>query len=129
MLVTCRTPWHQGHGLPGSSQENTEEPACYDALEVNDSAVRLLGGPPLKIVAHELPESVRRNVTIVRLPSPCHAFREREGLSGWWVRCKRPEERSWTNRTGDATASLSWSVRLDVDRSCPEKRWGPLILP
>ena len=41
-----------------------EELAFYDALGVNDSAVQVLGEPTLKIIAHELTESVRRNVTI-----------------------------------------------------------------
>jgi type I restriction enzyme R subunit len=41
-----------------------EELAFYDALEVNDSAVKVLGEPTLKTIARELTESVRRNVTI-----------------------------------------------------------------
>jgi type I restriction enzyme R subunit len=41
-----------------------EELAFYDALGVNDSAVQVLGEPTLKIIARELTESVRRNVTI-----------------------------------------------------------------
>lgn len=41
-----------------------EELAFYDALEVNDSAVQVLGEPTLKTIARELTESVRRNVTI-----------------------------------------------------------------
>jgi type I restriction enzyme, R subunit len=41
-----------------------EELASYDALEVNDSAVQVLGEPTLKTIARELTESVRRNVTI-----------------------------------------------------------------
>ena len=41
-----------------------EELAFYDALEVNDSAVQVLGEPTLKTIARELTESVRRHVTI-----------------------------------------------------------------
>jgi type I restriction enzyme, R subunit len=41
-----------------------EELAFYDALEVNDSAVKMLGEPALKTIARELTESVRRNVSI-----------------------------------------------------------------
>ena len=41
-----------------------DEVAFYDALEVNDSAVKVLGEPALKRIAQELVESVRRNVTI-----------------------------------------------------------------
>jgi type I restriction enzyme R subunit len=41
-----------------------EELAFYDALEVNDSAVQVLGEPTLKTIARELTESVRRNVSI-----------------------------------------------------------------
>ena len=36
----------------------------YDALETNDSAVKVLGEPTLKQIAQELVETVRRNVTI-----------------------------------------------------------------
>jgi type I restriction enzyme, R subunit len=41
-----------------------DELAFYDALETNDSAVKVLGEPTLKLIAHELVETVRRNVTI-----------------------------------------------------------------
>jgi type I restriction enzyme R subunit len=41
-----------------------EELAFYDALEVNDSAVKVLGDETLKTIARELVETVRRNVTI-----------------------------------------------------------------
>jgi type I restriction enzyme R subunit len=40
------------------------ELAFYDALETNDSAVKVLGEPTLKQIARELVETVRRNVTI-----------------------------------------------------------------
>ncbi len=41
-----------------------DEIAFYDALEVNDSAVKVLGDETLKTIAHELVQAVRRSVTI-----------------------------------------------------------------
>ncbi|MGB2753532.1 MAG: type I restriction endonuclease subunit R [Phycisphaerae bacterium] len=41
-----------------------DEVAFYDALEVNDSAVKVLGDETLRKIAQELVETVRRNVTI-----------------------------------------------------------------
>lgn len=41
-----------------------DELAFYDALEVNDSAVKVLGDETLRTIARELVETVRRNVTI-----------------------------------------------------------------
>ena len=41
-----------------------EELAFYDALEVNDSAVKVLGEPTLMKIARELVDAVRKNVTI-----------------------------------------------------------------
>ena len=43
---------------------NDAEPAFYDALETNDSAVQVLGDETLRSIARELVETVRRNVTI-----------------------------------------------------------------
>ncbi|MEX2158631.1 MAG: type I restriction endonuclease subunit R [Dehalococcoidia bacterium] len=43
---------------------NDEELAFYDALEVNDSAVKVLGDETLRTIARELVETVKRNVTI-----------------------------------------------------------------
>jgi type I restriction enzyme R subunit len=43
---------------------NEDELAFYDALEVNDSAVKVLGEPTLTKIARELVETVRKNVTI-----------------------------------------------------------------
>ncbi|MBN1829039.1 MAG: type I restriction endonuclease subunit R [Deltaproteobacteria bacterium] len=51
--------------LRGESLGMTDdEIAFYDALEVNDSAVKVLGDETLKTIAHELVEAVRRSVTI-----------------------------------------------------------------
>src|SRR5208282_1638076 len=41
-----------------------EELAFYDALEVNDSAVKVLGDEALRTIARELVETVRKNTTI-----------------------------------------------------------------
>jgi type I restriction enzyme R subunit len=41
-----------------------DELAFYDALEVNDSAVKILGEPTLKAIAKELVDTVRKNVKI-----------------------------------------------------------------
>ncbi|MFZ2958932.1 MAG: type I restriction enzyme endonuclease domain-containing protein [Candidatus Ozemobacteraceae bacterium] len=43
---------------------NDDELAFYDALEVNDSAVKVLGEPTLTKIARELVAAVRKNVTI-----------------------------------------------------------------
>jgi type I restriction enzyme R subunit len=43
---------------------NEDELAFYDALEVNDSAVQVLGDACLRNIAKELVENVRRNTTI-----------------------------------------------------------------
>ncbi len=55
-----REAHHRGENL-GLSEE---EVAFYDALEVNDSAVKVLGEPTLKKIAQELVETVRRNTSI-----------------------------------------------------------------
>jgi type I restriction enzyme R subunit len=41
-----------------------DEVAFYDALETNDSAVKVLGEPTLKNIARELVSHVRKSVTI-----------------------------------------------------------------
>ena len=41
-----------------------DEIAFYDALEVNDSAVKVLGEPTLMNIARELVDTVRKNVSI-----------------------------------------------------------------
>jgi type I restriction enzyme R subunit len=41
-----------------------DELAFYDALETNDSAVKVLGEPTLQAIARELVVTVRKNVTI-----------------------------------------------------------------
>jgi len=52
-------------GKRGEDLKLTEdELAFYDALEVNDSAVKVLGEPTLTAIAHELVETIRNSVTI-----------------------------------------------------------------
>ena len=52
-------------GKRGDDLKLTEdELAFYDALEVNDSAVKVLGEPTLCSIAHELVETIRNSVTI-----------------------------------------------------------------
>jgi type I restriction enzyme R subunit len=41
-----------------------DEVAFYDALEVNDSAVKVLGDECLRFIARELLKTIRENVTI-----------------------------------------------------------------
>ena len=41
-----------------------DEIAFYDALEVNDSAVKVLGDEVLKLIAQDLVKAVRNNLTI-----------------------------------------------------------------
>jgi type I restriction enzyme R subunit len=43
---------------------SSDELAFYDALEVNDSAVKVLGDAALRMIARELVDAVRKNVTI-----------------------------------------------------------------
>ena len=43
---------------------NDDEIAFYDALEVNDSAVKILGDATLKLIAQELVKSVKKSITV-----------------------------------------------------------------
>ena len=43
---------------------STDELAFYDALEVNDSAVKVLGDEQLRFIAREIAEKIRSNATI-----------------------------------------------------------------
>jgi len=43
---------------------STEEVAFYNALETNDSAVKVLGDETLKTIAREIADKVKRNATI-----------------------------------------------------------------
>jgi type I restriction enzyme R subunit len=45
-------------------QLNADELAFYDALEVNEASVRLLGDEVLKQIAKELADTIRKNASI-----------------------------------------------------------------
>ncbi len=52
-------------GARGEALElSDDELAFYDALETNDTAVKVLGEPTLKVIARELVATVKKNVTI-----------------------------------------------------------------
>jgi type I restriction enzyme R subunit len=57
-----------GNARPADSRlrrrRSEDELAFYDALEVNDSAVKVLGDDTLRTIARELVDTVRKNVTI-----------------------------------------------------------------
>jgi len=68
-----RCSWRSGTAIRDMRQANArgealglaeDELAFYDALEANDSAVRVLGDETLRAIARELVETVRSNVTI-----------------------------------------------------------------
>ena len=60
--------WPRRCGRPSERGEELgltdDEVAFYDALEVNDSAVKVLGDETLRLIARELVATVRANVTI-----------------------------------------------------------------
>ena len=51
-------------GLAEKLKLSKEEFAFYTALEVNDSAVKVLGDETLKTIAREIADKVRKNATI-----------------------------------------------------------------
>ncbi|MBN1189349.1 MAG: DUF3387 domain-containing protein [Dehalococcoidales bacterium] len=51
-------------GLAEKLNLNKDEFAFYTALEINDSAVKVLGDETLKTIAREIADKVRKNVTI-----------------------------------------------------------------
>ncbi len=63
-LVKLAKEMRQAHQRGESLGLTDDEIAFYDALEVNDSAVKVLGDDTLRDIARELVDSVRRNVTI-----------------------------------------------------------------
>ena len=61
--------WSEGRGKPHNRlfcyrELSEDELAFYDALETNDSAVKVLGDDTLRDIARELVDTVRHNVTI-----------------------------------------------------------------
>jgi len=63
-LIKLAGDMRQAHQRGEQLNLSDDEIAFYDALEVNDSAVQVLGDQTLKDIARELVEMVRKNVTI-----------------------------------------------------------------
>jgi type I restriction enzyme, R subunit len=63
-LIEIAREMREAHERGESLGLTDDEVAFYDALEANDSAVSVLGDDTLKLIARELVDSVRRNVTI-----------------------------------------------------------------
>jgi type I restriction enzyme R subunit len=63
-LVALAKDMREAHKRGEELGMSDDELAFYDALEVNDSAVKVLGEPTLRDIARELVDGVRKNVTI-----------------------------------------------------------------
>jgi len=63
-LIKLAKEMREAHKRGENLGMTDDEVAFYDALEVNDSAVKVLGDETLKTIARELVEAVRRSVTI-----------------------------------------------------------------
>lgn len=63
-LIELAKQMRQAHERGQKLGLSDDELAFYDALETNDSAVKVLGDETLRRIARELVENVRRNVTI-----------------------------------------------------------------
>lgn len=63
-LIELAKEMREAHAREEKLGLSEDELAFYDALEVNDSAVKILGDDALRDIARELVESVRRNATI-----------------------------------------------------------------
>jgi type I restriction enzyme R subunit len=63
-LVELAREMREAHKRGEDLHMTEEELAFYDALEVNDAAVKIMGDAILRQIAHELVEIIRRNVTI-----------------------------------------------------------------
>jgi len=63
-LIELAKEMREAHKRGEKLNLTEEELAFYDALETNDSAVKVLGDEALRIIARELVETVRKNVTI-----------------------------------------------------------------
>ncbi|MCB9585424.1 MAG: type I restriction endonuclease subunit R [Polyangiaceae bacterium] len=63
-LIQLAKEMREAHRRGEELNLSKDELAFYDALEVNDSAVKVLGDDTLKTIARELVETVRKNVTI-----------------------------------------------------------------
>jgi len=63
-LIELAKEMREAHRRGENLGLSEDEIAFYDALEVNDSAVQVLGDETLKTIAQELVKAVRRNLTI-----------------------------------------------------------------
>jgi type I restriction enzyme R subunit len=63
-LIELAKQMREGQKRGASLGLTDDEVAFYDALETNDSAVKVLGEPTLKTIARELVTHVRKSVTI-----------------------------------------------------------------
>ena len=63
-LIALANEMRQAQKRGASLGLTSDELAFYDALEVNDSAVKILGDDALRAIARELVDTVRKNVTI-----------------------------------------------------------------
>jgi type I restriction enzyme R subunit len=63
-LIRLAKEMREAHKRGGNLGLTEDELAFYDALETNDSAVKVLGDETLRNIARELVEAVRNNVTI-----------------------------------------------------------------
>jgi type I restriction enzyme R subunit len=63
-LIELAKHMREAHQRGDQLRLTEEELAFYDALEVNDSAVKVLGDAALRKIAQELVDTVHRNVTI-----------------------------------------------------------------
>ena len=63
-LITLAKDMRAANARGESLRLSEDELAFYDALETNDSAVKVLGEPTLLAIARELASTVRSNVTI-----------------------------------------------------------------
>ena len=63
-LIALAKEMREANARGESLQLSEEELAFYDALETNDSAVKVLGDETLRTIAQELVKTVRTNVTI-----------------------------------------------------------------
>jgi type I restriction enzyme R subunit len=63
-LIELAKEMREAHKRGEALKLSEEELAFYDALEVNDSAVKVLGDDTLRAIARELVDTVRRNTSI-----------------------------------------------------------------
>jgi type I restriction enzyme R subunit len=63
-LVNLAKNMREAHSRGDKLKMSDEEIAFYDALEVNDSAVKVLGDETLRQIALELVDAVRKNASI-----------------------------------------------------------------